>query len=140
MRVALALILTTFLSSYYVYSRFHATLAFNTGNSPHAVNAPETSRDPKALLAEATHLYWLNNGPKAGPLFARAEKLFAAEGDSRNELYAKVGRLRSEAETMSFVELSRILNAQLQNPIVQNDSRLRLWCLIAKGYTDTEID
>ena len=41
---------------------------------------------------------------------------------------------------MSFVELSLILNAQLQNPIVQNDSRLRLWCLIAKGYTDIEID
>src|SRR5208283_2654429 len=89
---------------------------------------------------EANRLYWLNNGPKAAPLYAKAEKLFAAQGDSRNELYAKVGRLRSEAETMSFVELSQILNEQLQNPIVRNDSRLRLWCLIAKGYTDLEID
>ncbi len=100
----------------------------------------ETSTDPQELLAEANRLYWLNNGPKAGPLFARAEKLFADEGDARNALYAKVGRLRSEAETMSFVELSRVLNEQLQNPIVRNDSRLRLWCLIAKGYTDLEID
>ena len=100
----------------------------------------ETSTDPQELLAEANRLYWLNNGPKAAPLFAKAEKLFAAQGDSRNELYAKVGRLRSEAETMSFVELSRVLNEQLQNPIVRNDSRLRLWCLIAKGYTDLEID
>jgi CHAT domain-containing protein/tetratricopeptide (TPR) repeat protein len=99
-----------------------------------------TSTDPQELLAEANRLYWLNNGPKAAPLFARAEKLFADEGDGRNELYAKVGRLRSEAETMSFVELSRVLNEQLQNPIVRNDSRLRLWCLIAKGYTDLEID
>ena len=41
---------------------------------------------------------------------------------------------------MSFVDLSRFLNEQLQNPIVQNDKRLRLWCLIAKGYTDIEID
>ena len=41
---------------------------------------------------------------------------------------------------MSFVELSRVLNEQLQNPIVRNDPRLRLWCLIAKGYTDLEID
>jgi hypothetical protein len=41
---------------------------------------------------------------------------------------------------MSFVDLSRILNNQLQNPIVQNDPRLRLWCLMAKGYTDIEID
>ncbi len=99
-----------------------------------------TSTDTQELLAEANRLYWLNNGPKAAPLYAKAEKLFAAQGDSRNELYAKVGRLRSEAETMSFVELSRILNEQLQNPIVRNDSRLRLWCLIAKGYTDLEID
>ena len=100
----------------------------------------ETSTDPQELLAEANRLYWLNNGPKAAPLYAKAEKLFAAQGDSRNELYAKVGRLRSEAETMSFVELSRVLNEQLQNPIVRNDPRLRLWCLIAKGYTDLEID
>lgn len=100
----------------------------------------KTSTDPQELLAEANRLYWLNNGPKAAPLFARAEKLFAAQGDNRNELYAKVGRLRSEAETMSFVELSRVLNEQLQNPVVRNDPRLRLWCLIAKGYTDLEID
>jgi hypothetical protein len=124
MRVALALILTISLaSSYYVYCRYHNTLAFDTGISPRAVNDPETSRDPKALLAEATHLYWLSNGPKAAPLFARAEKLFAAEGDSRNELYAKVGRLRSQAEQMSFVDLSRILNEQLQTPIVQTSWR-----------------
>jgi CHAT domain-containing protein len=141
MRVTLALILTTFLLfSHYVYRRSHGGLATHRWNSPHSVNDPETSTDANALLAEATHFYWLNNGPKADPLFARAEKLFAAEGDSRNELYAKVGRLRSEAEAMSFVELSSILNEQLQNPIVQNDSRLRLWCLVAKGYTDIEID
>jgi tetratricopeptide (TPR) repeat protein len=138
-RVAVAVILTTLLSSY-IYSRLHGTLAFNRQNPPHSVNDPEASRDPKALLAEATHLYWLSNGPKTAPLFAKAEKLFAAEGDSRNELYAKVGRLRSQTETMSFVDLSRILNEQLHSPIVQNDSRLRLWILIAKGYTDIELD
>ena len=49
-----------------------------------------TSTDPHELLAEADRLYWLNNGPKAAPLYAKAEKLFADEGDSRNELYAKV--------------------------------------------------
>jgi hypothetical protein len=54
--------------------------------------------------------------------------------------YAKVGRLRSEAETMSFVDLSRFLNDQLQSPMVRSDPRLRLWCLAAKGYTDIEID
>ena len=41
---------------------------------------------------------------------------------------------------MSFVDLSRFLSDQLQNPIMRNDPRLRLWCLAAKGYTDIEID
>src|SRR3974390_2017189 len=101
---------------------------------------PENSRDPQVLLAEADRFYWLNNGPKAAPLYAKAESLFASQGDARNELYAKIGHFRSEAETMSFVELSRFLNDQLQNPILRNDPRLRLWCLAAKGYTDIEID
>jgi len=93
----------------------------------------ETSTDPQVLLMEANRLYWLNNGPRAAPLYAKAEGLFASRGDSRNELYAKIGRLRSEAETMSFVDLSRFLHDQLQNPIMRNDPRLRLWCLAAKG-------
>ena len=92
------------------------------------------SADPQVLLTAADRLYFLNNGPAAAPLYARAENLFSERGDVRNELHSKVGRLRSEAETMSFVDLSRFLNEQLQNPIVQADKKLRLWCLIAKGY------
>jgi CHAT domain-containing protein len=101
---------------------------------------PEYSTDPQALIATADHFYWLNNGPVAAALYARAEQLLLQRGDARNALHAKVGRLRSQAETMSFVDLSRILNEQLQTPMVQNDSRLRLWILIAKGYTDIELD
>jgi len=100
----------------------------------------DTPTDPQDLLAEANRLFWLNNGPKAAPLYAKAENLFANSGDTRNALYAKVGRLRSNAETMSFVELSQFLNEQIQRPVVQNDPSLHLWCLIAKGYTDIEID
>src|ERR1700678_1419156 len=129
--LALALFVTASVApSYYVCTRLHGNRALDSGSYSHAISDPETSTDSKALLAEATHLYWLSNGPKAGPLFARAEKLFAAEGDNRNEIYAKVGRLRSHAETMSFVDLSRILNEELQTPIAQNDSKLRLWILI----------
>jgi hypothetical protein len=105
------------------------------GGSAHQIarqTHPE-SHNPAVLLG-ANRLYWLNNGPKAGPLYARAETLFASRGDARNALYAKIGRLRSEAEAMSFMELSRFLNEQLHNPIVSNDPKLRLWCLIAKGY------
>jgi len=100
----------------------------------------QQSDDPQVLLGIADHFYWLNNGPAAAPLYARAEQLFLERGDAQNELHAKVGRLRSEAETMSFVDLSRFLDERLQTPMVQSDKRLRLWCLIAKGYTDIEID
>jgi hypothetical protein len=133
------LILTVLLtSSYYTYVKLR-----RIATSDHPVGLlldPARSTNPDALLAEASRLYWLNNGRRAAPLFAKAERLFADKGDARNELYAKVGRLRSEAETMSFVDLSRFLEEQLQNPITQNDKQLRLWCLVAKGYTDIEID
>ena len=126
--------------SYYAYTRHYRTVSGNATGSPVDSAVLQQSTDPHALLGIADHFYWLNNGPAATPLYARAEKLFSERGDARNELYAKVGRLRSEAETMSFVDLSRFLNEQLQNPIVQTDKRLRLWCLIAKGYTDIEVD
>lgn len=68
-------------------------------------------------------------------LYARAQQLFLAKGDARDALHAKVGRLRSNAETISFVDLSRFLGEQLQRPMVKEDRALRLWCLIAKGYS-----
>jgi CHAT domain-containing protein len=139
--VVLVIVATASLtSSYYIYRRYRDNHTLGLQNSPLVVSDAANSTDPQALLAEANHLYWLNNGPKAAPFFAKAETLFGAQGDARNELYARVGHLRSEAETMSFVELSRILDEQIHKPIVQNDPRLRLWCLIAKGYTDIEID
>src|ERR1700685_74247 len=100
----------------------------------------QQSADPQVLLKSADHFYFLNNGPAATPLYTRAEKLFSERGDARNELHARVGRVRSDAETTSFVDLSRFLNEELQNPVVQADKKLQLWCLIAKGYTDIEID
>jgi CHAT domain-containing protein len=138
--VAAPLVVFLTICSYYAYTRHYGTVSGNATGSPVDSAILQQSTDPQALVGLADHFYWLNNGPAAVPLYARAENLFSERGDARNELYAKVGRLRSEAETMSFVDLSRFLNEQLQNPIVQTDKRLRLWCLIAKGYTDIEID
>ena len=98
------------------------------------------STNARLVLAAADHFYWLNNGPAAAPLYARAEKLFSESGEKKNELHARIGRPRSEAETMSFVDLSRYLGEQLQPPLLRNDNGLRLWCRIAKGYTDIKID
>jgi len=39
----------------------------------------------------------------------------------RNELHARIGRLRSEAETMSFVDLSRFLAV---SPVSHHDHSL----------------
>lgn len=65
------------------------------------LNDPKTSNNPEVLIAEADRLAWLFNWPKAGPLYARAEELFEAKGGTRNEIYARVGRIRAQSETMS---------------------------------------
>jgi hypothetical protein len=94
----------------------------------------DSGNDPQVLMARADHFYWLNNGPRAAPLYGKAEQVFTARGDTRNAIHAKVGRLRSEAETMSFVQLSGFLEQELHNPVVERDRALQLWCLVAKGY------
>jgi CHAT domain-containing protein/tetratricopeptide (TPR) repeat protein len=114
-------------------------------DAPHALASdvlanPKVSNNPEALLAEANRLAWLFNWPKAEPLYVRAERLFQQKGDTRNEIYARVGRIRAQSETMSWVDVSEILGRQLEIPVVKSDLRLRLWCLAAKGYTDLEIN
>src|SRR5271157_2050093 len=99
-----------------------------------------TSNDPHVLLAEANRLAWLFNWPRAEPLYQRAATLFAQAGDTRDTVYARVGLMRSQAETMSFEDISDFLAAQLETPLVQQDARLRLWCLVSKGMTDIETD
>src|SRR5271165_6583013 len=131
---AVVVVLTT--ASYYVVTAYRREATRTRLTSADV----QLSADPQVLLKAADRFYFLSNGPAAAPLYARAEKLFSERGDAPNEIHAKVGRLRSEAETMSFADLSRFLNQQLQNPIVQGDKKLLLWCLIAKGYTDIEID
>jgi CHAT domain-containing protein/tetratricopeptide (TPR) repeat protein len=96
--------------------------------------------DPAALLRDADRLSDLFNWADAGPLYARAEKLFTAAGDERNMLYARYGRIRSSMETVNLPETSDYLGGQLRSPLLQKDLRLRLMCLIAKGDIDGEID
>jgi hypothetical protein len=65
---------------------------------------------------------------------------FERAGDSRNALYAKIGRLRSEWESMSFPEVSEYLATALESLLVQNDPQPRLWILDAKGTVDLEVN
>jgi CHAT domain-containing protein len=97
------------------------------------------STDPKVLIAEADRLFWLGNLDAAGPAYSGAEQLFHLNRDSRNEIYARVGALRSDGTT-PLTEVSRTLANLLQDPVVKADLQLRLWCITAKGYNDFEID
>ena len=138
---AVALVLAVLIvCSYYVLTDHHRVAAqARPAGFRDLADALQSTNAP-AVLAAADHFYWLNNGPDADPLYARAEKLFSQNGDKRNELHARIGRLRCEAESTSFADLSRFLAQQLQTPMVKEDKGLRLWCLIAKGYTDIELD
>jgi CHAT domain-containing protein len=101
---------------------------------------PRLSNNASALLEEANRLAWLANWQQAGPLYARAEQLFEERGDNRNRIYAQVGGLRAQYQTLSPEAVSKSLAQILENPVVKGDQDLRLWCLAAKGYTDLDIN
>jgi len=96
--------------------------------------------DPQKLLAEADRLAWLRLWTRAEPLYAKAQETFTTAGDKRNALYAEVSRLRAQLPTLPVPEVSERLSLYLEDPIVQNDERLRLRVLIIKGETDEDLD
>src|SRR5205823_10281100 len=96
--------------------------------------------DPHVVLAEANRLSWLLNWYEAEPLYVKSEELFKASGDKHNELYARVGRLRAQFDRMSFSEISRALKLVLRSRVTAGDPRLKLWCLMNKGYIDLSIN
>jgi tetratricopeptide (TPR) repeat protein len=95
------------------------------------------------LLGRALHLADLYNWADAAPAFTQAEELFAAAGDRRNALYAKLGRIRSniERDQRTLPMASTQLAEDLDNdPILERDKQLRMFCLVVKGDIDTEFD
>jgi len=97
-------------------------------------------RDPHKLLTEADRLAWLRVWTRAEPIYAEAREAFLRSGDRRNALYAEVSRLRGQLPTLPVPEVSERLSGYLDDPIVQNDERLRLRVLIIKGETDEDLD
>ena len=95
----------------------------------------------KELLARALHLADLYNWADAAPAFTEAEQLFLAAGDQRNALYSKLGRIRSNIErdqqTLPMVS-AQLAESLEDDPLLQNDKELRMFCLIVKGDIDTE--
>src|SRR5258708_17443981 len=105
------------------------------------VHAQTAANDPDAVLKQALRYGDLYNWADAASLFTQAEQLYSARGDSRNALYAHFGRLRSTMEQLSLPEVSEELGLDLDNnPLLQTDNELRLFCLIVRGDIDGEID
>ncbi len=103
------------------------------------INAqPSTANE---ALIRALHFADLYNWADAAPAFAEAEKEFSAAGDKRNTLYAKLGLIRSNVERgdQALPLVSAHLADELDNdPLLQNDRQLRMFCLIVKGDIDAE--
>jgi CHAT domain-containing protein len=98
------------------------------------------SNDPRELLEEADHLFWLNNAVEAQPLYARAEQLFKARGDSRNAFYAKVSQIPADMERGNLADLSQYLAKELRRRGIQQDPYLHLRLLVVKGEVDLNLD
>src|SRR6476646_6630841 len=92
------------------------------------------------VLAEADRLAWLKNWSRAEPLFSKADEMFTAAGDERNALYSRISAIRGRLPRLSLIEVSQTLSDYLGNPIVQNDTKLKLRCLVVKGDVDMDFD
>jgi hypothetical protein len=70
--------------------------------------AEQVRENPYKTLKEAERLFWLDNWVKARPLYARCERAFRQRGDVKNELLARLSRLRADSETiLSYRVVSR---------------------------------
>jgi CHAT domain-containing protein len=94
--------------------------------------------DPIALLAEANRLSWLGNWYAAGPLYQQAEGRFHASGDTENEIYARIGRIRAQAVSVPLDRTLSLFSNELEVTTMKPKSRL--WCLALKGYLEINSD
>jgi len=96
--------------------------------------------DATALLREADRYADAGNWVAARDLYAQAEQGFGASGDTRNELYAKFGRMHRDVEAGSYSTVSRELQADLTKPTVQSDPALKIRALSLKGTIDLNLN
>jgi hypothetical protein len=96
--------------------------------------------DATALLREADRYADAGNWVAARDLYAQAEQGFRASGDTRNELYAKFGRMHRDVEAGSYSTVSREVQADLAKPTVQNDPALKIRALSLKGTIDLNLN
>ena len=96
--------------------------------------------DPQQLLRSADRYADAGNWVNARGLYAQAEQGFRSQGDARNELYAKFGRLHRDVETGSYSRAAQEIEADLKKPVVQNDPALKIRALSLKGTIDLNLN
>lgn len=96
--------------------------------------------DAVGLLRNADRFADAGNWVAARDLYAQAELGFRAQGDTRNELYAKFGRMHRDVEQGSYSQVAREIRADLARPIVQNDPNLKMRALSLKGNIDLNLN
>jgi CHAT domain-containing protein len=102
--------------------------------------ANSAEREPDVLLKSADHFFMIYDYWNAQPLYAKAEALYARDGDNRNALYAKISQYPANPGALSLPEASRFLDKVLRTPLVLDDRALRLRCLIVKGILSIYFD
>lgn len=103
--------------------------------------AQSVRTDADAAMRQALHYADLYNWADSGPFFAKAEARYRSTGDVRNALYAHIGVIRATMERRSLPRTSEELSRALENnPLLQRDAALRMFCLSVKGDIDGEID
>jgi hypothetical protein len=96
--------------------------------------------DPDRLLREADGFAMLYNWPKASPLYAQAEALFARSGDQKGALSARLGRIRAQIDTAAVPKLDTEVEKDMRSTLVQGDAHLLLRCLTTKAAIDQEVN
>lgn len=98
-----------------------------------AQEAPELLRRADAFANQGN---WF----KAAPLYAEAEAAFRRDGDTRNALYAKSGRLHRDVESGAYRAVHEEVAKDLANPAVSADPLLKIRALALLGNIDLNID
>ncbi|MFL6387104.1 MAG: CHAT domain-containing protein [Terriglobales bacterium] len=98
------------------------------------------SQTPYTLLSEANRLSWLGNWYEARALYQEAEARFHVTEDTEHEVYARIGRIRSQAVNVPLDRSLALLNTELHSPVMKSNPKLRLWCLAIKGSLEINSD
>lgn len=104
-----------------------------SGGLAHAQSADQ-------LLRQAEQLADQGDRYRAQPLFEKAEEQFRATGNTRQELYAKIGRLHAESDQGNYESIKEQVERDLASPIVQRDPQLKIQALSLLGVIDLNID